>query len=186
MMSLIFDEPEEADLDHLTRSDDPTIAGFARWLVEESGPDDWHLVAQGWNWDHGEDPLWWIVTRPNCDKATALEVFWTSNPYRYVGLPGWETIDGDEDELYQVIRTRWAGGFYTRSELAFDVATDHPSIDFAAYAARLGEAYDRVMPPDMRQVEGRLLENEDFIEGIPERFWVSDDEDEDEDRDAED
>ena len=88
-MSQRFAEPDEANLDHLMFSDDPLISAFARWLVQESEPDDWHLVVEGWDWDRGEDPLWWIVTRPNCDRATALMVFWGTKPYHYLGLPGW-------------------------------------------------------------------------------------------------
>jgi hypothetical protein len=183
-MSQRFAEPDEANLDHLMFSDDPVISAFARWLVQESEPDDWHLVVEGWDWDRGEDPLWWIVTRPNCDRATALMVFWGTKPYHYLGLPGWETMDPEDYDLYHTIRARWAAGFYTRSELAFDVEEDAYPIDFAAHRQRFGPAVDAVMPPSMRYLSGRRLSNMDFVDGIPTRFWDVDEPFDEEDDEA--
>jgi hypothetical protein len=173
-MGQIFAEPDEANLDHLIFSDDPVISAFTQWLVQEAGPDDWHLVADGWNWDEGEDPLWWIVTRPNCDRATALRIFWGTKPYHYLGLPPWEATDADEYDLYHTIRARWAAGFYTRSELAFDMERDGYPIDLAAHRRRFGAAVDAVMPPGMRSLNGRRLISTGFIKGIPARFWEVD------------
>jgi len=183
-MSEIFAVPDEANLDHLMFSDDPVTSAFARWLVLEARPDDWHLVADGWNWDKGEDPLWWIVTRPDCDKATALIIFWGTKPHHYLGLPGWETIDVEEHDLYHAIRARWAAGFYTRSELAFDLAHDGYPIDLAAYRRRFGQDVDAAMPPDMRHLSGRRLISTGFIEGIPARFWEAEEAFDEDDEDA--
>ena len=162
-------------------SDDPLISAFARWLVLESEPDDWHLVAEGWDWDRGEDPLWWIVTRPNCDKATALMVFWRSRPYQYLGQPAWRDVDVDDYDLYHTIQARWAAGFYTRSEIAFDVEEDADPIDFAAYRRRFDGEVDAVMPAGMRYLNGRRVVDMDFVDGIPTRFWEVDDAFDDED-----
>ena len=173
-MSQTFAEPDEANLDHLMFSDDPVISAFAHWLVTEAGPDDWHLVADGWDWERGEDPLWWIVTRPNCDRATALMVFWGTRPHLYLGQPDWRAVDVDEYDLYHTIRARWAAGFYTRSEIAFDVDDHADPIDFAAYRHRFGQAVDAVMPPGMRYLNGRRVVDMDFVDGIPTRFWEVD------------
>jgi Domain of unknown function (DUF4274) len=173
-MSQIFAEPDEANLDHLMFSDDPVISAFARWLVMEAEPDDWHLVAAGWDWDEGEDPLWWIVTRPRCDKATALMVFWGTKPHHYLGLPDRDTMDAEEHDLYHAIRARWAAGFYTRSEIAFDVREDAYPIDFVAHRHRFGEQVDAAMPPGMRHLDGRRLVSQGFVEGIPARFRDAD------------
>jgi hypothetical protein len=181
-MSQIFAVPDEANLEHLMFSDDPVVSAFARWLVLVSGPDDWHRVADGWNWDRGEDPLWWIVTRPNCDRATALMIFWGTKPYHYLGHPPWEAVDMEDHDLYHAIRARWAAGFYTRSEIAFVVGRDTYPIDFAPHRRRFGPEVDAVMPPGMRHLSGRRLPGIDCPEGIPARFWALDeafDEDDD-------
>ena len=186
-MDQTFAEPDEANLNHLVFSDDPVISAFARWLVVEAKPDDWHLVAEGWDWERGEDPLWWIVTRPNCDRATALMVFWGTRPYHYLGQPAWQSVDKAEYDLYHTIRARWAAGFYTRSEIAFDVDVLAEPIDFAAHAVRFGEEVDAVMPPGMRYLTGRRLTDMDFVDGIPTRFWEEDepfDEEEEEQENA--
>jgi hypothetical protein len=182
-MTLTFAEPEDANLDHLIFGHDPVIRAFARWLETESGPDDWHCVAAGWNWDAGEDPLWWIVTRPDCDRATALMVFWKAGPYHYIGCPPAESVNADDIDLYHAIRARWAAGYYTRSELAFDCETDVHAIDFAGQQRDFGDAVNQVMPLDMRRVAGRRLDARDYIEGVPSRFWDIEEDYEDEEGD---
>jgi hypothetical protein len=175
-----FAEPEEANLDHLIFGHDPVISAFARWLETEAGPDDWHCVAETWNWDAGEDPLWWIVTRPDCDRATALMVFWKSGPHHYLGRDRWENVHADDYDLYHTIRARWAAGCYTRSELAFDCETDGHAVDVVALRRSFGDEVDRVMPLAMRRLAGRRLDARDYIEGLPSRFWdVEEDYDED-------
>jgi hypothetical protein len=49
------------------------------WMSNKGAP-EWHGVAVNWNWDYGVKPLLWIVDQPDCDKATALTVFWLSEP----------------------------------------------------------------------------------------------------------
>jgi Domain of unknown function (DUF4274) len=49
------------------------------WMSNKGAP-EWHGVAVNWNWDIGVEPLLWIVDQPDCDKATALTVFWWSEP----------------------------------------------------------------------------------------------------------
>ena len=173
-MKHFFAVPDEVNLDHLIFSDDPVISAFAQWLTLEAGPDEWHLVADDWDWERGEDPLWWIVTRPNCDRATALTVFWATNPQQYLGCPLWQATDVDGYDLCHTIRTRWAAGLYTRSEIAFDIDDRPDPIDFAAYRQRYGQEIDVVMPPDMRRLKGRRLVDMDYVDGIPTRFWEAD------------
>ena len=53
------------------------------WMSTK-GAVEWHGVAVNWNWDNGVEPLLWIVDQPDCDKATALTVFWMCEPFYYV------------------------------------------------------------------------------------------------------
>ena len=50
------------------------------WLARK-GPREWHGVAAHWNWDQGVEPLLWVLEQPDCDKGTALSVFWACDPY---------------------------------------------------------------------------------------------------------
>lgn len=53
------------------------------WMSNK-GALEWHGVAVNWNWDCGLRPLLWIIDQANCDKATALTVFWMSDPHYYI------------------------------------------------------------------------------------------------------
>src|SRR5271155_3928056 len=58
---------------------DDEIDIFLAWL-QESGPDEWHRWAVDWNWDHGTELFWWIIAQPNCDRGTALSIYYTAQP----------------------------------------------------------------------------------------------------------
>jgi len=53
------------------------------WMSKK-GPAEWHGVAEGWNWDEGEEPLLWIVEQPQCDRATALTIFWYGEGFNHL------------------------------------------------------------------------------------------------------
>lgn len=93
------------------------------WL-KERGPDDWHRLSLGWNWDHGMTPLKWIVEQPECDKATALQVFWHSAPETALACRTWDDARKqychEEWMVLKGIVERWSAGSFTRSELAFN------------------------------------------------------------------
>lgn len=155
--------------------DDEIGARFTAWLATGATPEDWHRVALSWNWDQGSDPLWWMIVRPGCDKATALVVFWGAQPGHYLDVADRAALppgDADGFDLTREIRTRWMDGFYTRSELAFELEQDVGAVDFAALEARFGARLAAGIPPVMRgPLAGRRLDASGFIEGIPARFW---------------
>lgn len=96
---------------------------YARRLLE-SGPDAWHEAADNWNWGYGVEPLVWIVSQDQCDKATALLIFHLGEPHFYADeLAAGKDFAGNATyALLQGIRDRWTSGFYRRSEIAFDVS----------------------------------------------------------------
>jgi hypothetical protein len=58
---------------------DDEIDIYLAWL-KENGPDEWHRWALAWNWDYGVELLEWIVAQPNCDKGTALDIYYAAQP----------------------------------------------------------------------------------------------------------
>jgi hypothetical protein len=77
------------------------------WLPDQ-GPDVWHAVATGWNWDVDTAPLRWIIQQDGCDAATAQYVYWTAR----LG-------DGaDLEELQFIIAQRWAASAYSTSRFS--------------------------------------------------------------------
>ncbi len=97
------------------------------WL-KAHGPDDWHRVAEGWNWDDGVDILEWIAEQPECDRATAQLIFLLASGEFHKRFPVSE--DSIKESPYsdstftflEPIILRWNAGFYTRSGIASDDA----------------------------------------------------------------
>lgn len=115
---------------------------FADWLINQSTPNDWHYIVNNWNWDNGHAPLFWIVKQDECDKATALEIFFAAEPYYFVAfgldrssVPGMHRIVYD---LIMEIKQRFEQGRYTRSTIEYDPGKRSPppeKLETAAYQA---------------------------------------------------
>lgn len=154
-----------------------TWARFIHWLVREADPDDRHRVVLGWNWDGGFEVPSWIGSRPDCDRATALVMFWNGSPEYYVEFGGERSripeVNASGYDFLQDVRTRWERGSYIRSELSFSLSDASTwTRDFDALDAAFGDRARVEMPVDMRQpLAGRALTAEGFIEGMPARLW---------------
>ncbi|KUM27798.1 hypothetical protein AU467_15560 [Mesorhizobium loti] len=68
---------------------------YADWL-RRADPDQRHLAALSWNWDYGLAPLLWMSRREDCDLATALYIFFGSNPQRYLQYEGNRSLVAEE------------------------------------------------------------------------------------------
>lgn len=92
-------------------------------LLQNSSPDDWHRYAFHHNWDDRLDGLFWIVRQPDCDRSTALLIFWKAEP------TGYDYEEDEEkmgDDVYAVapmlryITERFNTVGYGRSQIAYD------------------------------------------------------------------
>ncbi|WP_327470618.1 DUF4274 domain-containing protein [Sphingopyxis sp.] len=154
------------------------------WLRDRSGPNDWHVIAHYGNWDYVEPVvLQWIVSRQNCDAATALMIFWKASPDFYL-----ET-DQDRDELnnnqntdyvsealehfdlIEYIRERWFGEGYQRKEYSFDYDRDLWPNEFEKLGQRFGEVARKFLPIEMRgPLPGILIKDVPSSEGWKEEW----------------
>lgn len=110
-------------------------------FLQNASPDDWHRYADNHNWNDRLDGLFWIVSQPDCDRATAMLTFWKGEPACY----DFETEDEKmgEDEygvapMLRYIAERFNTTGYPRSEIAYDCLEDH-GLNFPEYAA-MGKA----------------------------------------------
>lgn len=125
-------------------------------------PDDWHRLALFGNWDFIDESVWrTIVLDPDCDRATALAIFWRASPEYFVGFHDRTSVPAANQphyDLINLIRERWQRGAYVRSELAFDPDTDAWPLDFEELRRRHGARVDELMPPTMRvRLDGRRI-----------------------------
>ena len=88
------------------------LVEFAEWLIS-GDPDRWHAAAMRWNWDSGLTPMYWIIEQPQCDAATALEIFYKCEP-TYKWAP-----ESEEYELVASIRKKWIANSFSRWGIEF-------------------------------------------------------------------
>jgi hypothetical protein len=148
-----------------------------RHLVDAS-PDVWHRVADGWNWDQGEEVLAWIVSQYDCDRATAALVFWRASPSFYLAHADRRAVEAaapsalDAYDLITLILERWSNGLYRRAEIAFAPDADIVAEFDAAAAATPRERWPFAVPDDLREARGgREVTSRDYIEGYPPEVW---------------
>ncbi|MCW3837067.1 DUF4274 domain-containing protein [Sphingomonas canadensis] len=141
---------------------------FDEASLRAMGPSGWQRLARYGNWDFVGTETWiWIVSQPDCDRATALEIFWKASPDYYLEFASEARMSSYERADYalvKLIRERWLAGAYTHSEYAFDPDKDVGPIDMAALRRRYGARADAMLPAAMRvRLKGRGTPSE----GVP-------------------
>jgi len=130
-------------------------------------PDDWHRLALYGNWDFVDEAVWReIAMEPDCDRATALAIFWKAQPEYFAEFTDQAAvpeINRASYDLINLIRERWQTGAYRRGELAFDPESDAWPVELEGLRQRYGGRVDQLMPADMRvRLEGRRLPRAGF------------------------
>lgn len=118
------DEIEPAPLDTLGEPRALSEAGTYLWLEADPDPDLWQIILWNLDWEKELDPLYcaWVVQRPECDRATAADLFIALGGIEVLGVPR-EEIENllpAGSEFAPVIRAicdRCEGEGYPRAEL---------------------------------------------------------------------
>lgn len=146
------------------------------WL-EKASPDDWHRAVLDFNWDWDIDPLFWIARQPQCDKATALTMFWKGQPAWYL-LMALENGGSDTNrepiwDMLKLIALRINAKDYVRSKIAYEV-DEFTRDDFDELVEKASQlAHLPLKPhPDMkRSLRGRRIDNDiAFYQRYPKDF----------------
>ena len=92
--------------------------------LAKMGPYELHRFADGYNWDDGEKKLFDVVRHPSCDRATALLVYWLSEPGEHTEYP--KPTDAPKDarkmvELLREIEKKMAAGGFKSELIPFDL-----------------------------------------------------------------
>ncbi|CAN7500206.1 DUF4274 domain-containing protein [Mesorhizobium sp. LjRoot246] len=91
---------------------------LVNWLAQQT-PDTWHAVLSNWNYDFGIQPLRWVVWQPQCDQATAADIFF-ADALNWVGYPTLESVPRAYRKawlLCKAIARNWSRGRYKSAEL---------------------------------------------------------------------
>ena len=145
------------------------------WVKEQS-PDEWHKVALSWNWDNGEDIPDWIVSHPECDKATAQWCFFLAEPSWYYTYSSRKKIIEQAPhllsnfEFLSKLIDNWNSDFYVRSEIA---STPHgywfnTNRVFKTRTITFADAPDWILRDDLfHRFTGRGLVADGYKQGVP-------------------
>jgi hypothetical protein len=89
---------------------------------------DLHCFADHWNWGGGVESMRQAAEHPNCDAATALLLFWRSDPEYYLQFSSRQEVPDyqwDSFDLTQLIQERFLCGHYVaRGEIGFAPRVD--------------------------------------------------------------
>lgn len=108
------------------RVDDRDYCGELEAWFSDKSPDVWHHIVTSYlDWGAGGRMAAWIVTRRECDFATAAWILWSTDPASGLesrtppGDPsrlGW----GEAGDVFDTILENWRNGYYRRNDLALD------------------------------------------------------------------
>lgn len=158
MRTKLFPEPRN-DIPH----------PFDEWL-KAATPEEWHHVASNWNWDNGFKSLQWIIRQPNCDRGTALLIYWMGGADHML-LGGREAVSDlftDHFDFLKEIEDRYTSGFYNREQIVFDPADE--GVD--AKSMQSDTRGDSIPPIMFLPTKGeKLAEQNGYDEGWPPELW---------------
>lgn len=132
------------------RITDTGEAYLLEWLGEQS-PDDWHALTLNWNYDLDNAALKWIVSHPECDIGTAIQLF-------MIGMDSWFGLKREDVRPYypdafdatEIARERLTNEDFFNRELI-------PLVTYSQDEIR--PAY----PPIIKTYQGRRNANSDFM-----------------------
>jgi Domain of unknown function (DUF4274) len=116
-------------LDEATKKDDAKFNALSEqmyrrrvtFLATASTPAlELHCFADHWNWGGGTEAMRQVAEHPNCDAATALLLFWRSDPEYYLQFSSRDDVpdyNRDGFDLTRLIEERFLRGGYASSGL---------------------------------------------------------------------
>ena len=87
-----------------------------------------HCFADHWNWGGGIEAMMAVAKHPNCDAATALLLFWRSDPEYYLEFLSRDEVpeyNRDGFDLTRLIEEQFLlGGYRSGGEIGFNPRED--------------------------------------------------------------
>lgn len=132
------------------QDDDPGLLDMARWIVEESNPDDKHVLSSS-NLDFGTKIHLWVIRQPDTPLATVLNLLWFAGAEHWFLNP---EDQGQEQALLREVAARLRAGYYSIAEGDAAIAYEPPS--YVMEKPEVVEKLRSVLPPAaFEPLEGR-------------------------------
>jgi hypothetical protein len=116
-----------------------------------------HEQAKHYNWDNGMEGLYQIILDDNCDKATALMIFWMGRPEWDLQFENREDVDSfrlDEYDFLEYLQEEYlTGKFDDKQQLSFN-PKDDDGYDWTNQYPDLAKKFKRKIPDVMYQSIG--------------------------------
>ncbi len=149
---------------------------YAKWLLAQSTPTDWHFAVLNWNYDSGWAPVFWIIRQETCEYATALQLFYELMISEHELLTSSSVAEGSRDDvkLLRELRSRLLSGFYKGNQILFDGEKAVKSY-FGSKAD--SDQVRHLVPAALRRQVGIVSALDTagpWANGYPKRVWSSD------------
>lgn len=95
---------------------------FSEYLKKINSSECLHILASEINWDGDLEAIYYVINHPNCDRGTALLVYWYNQP-GYWGVKSESDIydyEIDSFNLHNELQKRLLGDYYNKSNICFD------------------------------------------------------------------
>lgn len=103
-----YEEARITDTDHEKE--------LLEWLNQQT-PDDWHAIISNWNYDSGSAALKWIVSHPDCDMGTAIQLFLTDVDWLAYEKSDLQPYNHDAFDTIHIARKRLLDESFINKEL---------------------------------------------------------------------
>jgi hypothetical protein len=123
---------ETPDLDELKKIIDRYRIQILQFEDETNAETEWeevHYALSCYNWDDGIEFPRALIYHPDCDRGTALLLFWRFSPdsYTHYQREDPESADSAAREKFTLLvrlMEKYESGFYTEESICFDPADD--------------------------------------------------------------
>jgi hypothetical protein len=115
--------------------DEDAMYAQADLFASITNPIELYIIAFYHNWDLGTELLSLIINCDECDKGTAMMIFWAAEPGFYTQFSNEQEAEWASDvyNLLQEIMYNWENGFYQEQIVSYDPRrnqTEQSSINY--------------------------------------------------------
>lgn len=119
---------DERDLvEHLTETEDDEDVVLD--AIPTLGPAALHAFCCRFNWDSDLKPLSLALDQPQCDRATALAIYWLSEPDAWAGRASVNDWEQGTFSVFKKAEARLLADDFSERDIEFDIRREMGGVD---------------------------------------------------------